>query len=158
AGLYAEGVVDELDPEDWDAVFAANVRSCFLTIQAALPTLRESGGAIVTMSSFNGLTGIPGNVSAYGAAKAAVINLTRSLALDLAPTVRVNCIAPGFVETEKLLATPSVDDLMPVLNEMTPIGRIGRPEEIAHALVFAFENEFLNGATINIDGGRCASG
>jgi meso-butanediol dehydrogenase/(S,S)-butanediol dehydrogenase/diacetyl reductase len=155
AGLYAEDAVETLAADAWDAVFAANARSCFLSIQAALPALRQAGGAIVTMSSVNGVIGIPG-ASAYGAAKAAIVNLTRTLALELAPEVRVNCIAPGFVETEALLALPDAAQVRQALAERTPLGRICRPEEIAHALVFALENDFLTGATINLDGGVSA--
>lgn len=156
AGAYAEGPIEALDMDTWNAVLATNLTSCMLSIQAALPALRRARGAIVTMSSFNGITGVPGSVSAYGAAKAGIVNLTRSLALDLAPEVRVNCLAPGFVETEKLLAMPESQQMIAGLSQMTPVGRIGRGEEIAHALVFALENEFVNGATINIDGGRIA--
>jgi NAD(P)-dependent dehydrogenase (short-subunit alcohol dehydrogenase family) len=156
AGAYAEGAIETLAADAWDAAFAANVRSCFLTIQAALPALREAGGAIVTMSSINGVTGLPGGASAYGAAKAAVVNLTRTLALELASKIRVNCIAPGFVETEKLVDRSDAAELREALGRKTPLGRIGRPEEIAHALVFALENDFLTGATINIGGGLSA--
>jgi 3-oxoacyl-[acyl-carrier protein] reductase len=156
AGAYAEASIEDTDIELWDTVMDANLKSCALCIRACIAQLRKSRGAIVTMSSFNGVTGISGGVSAYGAAKAAVISLTRSLALDLAPEVRVNCIAPGFVETEKLLARPDADTVIDALSQMTPVGRIARREEIAHALVFAIENDFLNGATVNIDGGRCA--
>jgi NAD(P)-dependent dehydrogenase (short-subunit alcohol dehydrogenase family) len=156
AGLYAEAEVRETDETLWDTVIDTNLKSAFFCIQAALPELQRVHGVIVTMGSFNGVTGIPGNVSAYGAAKAGVENLTRALALDLAPDVRVNCIAPGFVETEKLLARDDAQELIDIYSEITPLGRIARREEIAHALIFAIENDFLNGATINIDGGRCA--
>jgi NAD(P)-dependent dehydrogenase (short-subunit alcohol dehydrogenase family) len=156
AGLYAESSVEELTEELWDQVLDTNLKSAFFTIQAALPSLRSSHGAVVTMSSYNGVDGISGNVSVYGAAKAGVINMTRALALDLAPEVRVNAIAPGFVETEKLLAIPDAGGVIEELGRMTPLGRIAQATEIAHAVVFALENEFLTGATINIDGGRCA--
>jgi NAD(P)-dependent dehydrogenase (short-subunit alcohol dehydrogenase family) len=156
AGLYAEASVDEMTEELWDRIIDTNLKSAFFTIQAALPSLREARGAIVTMSSYNGVDGVRGNVSAYGAAKAGVINMTRALALDLAPEVRVNAIAPGFVETEKLLAISDAEAVIEMLGRMTAVGRIAQGAEIAHAVVFALENEFLTGATINIDGGRCA--
>ena len=156
AGLYAEADVSETDEQLWDAVIDTNLKSTFFCIQAALPELERARGVIVTMSSFNGVTGIAGNVGVYGAAKAGVINLTRALALDLAPTVRVNCIAPGFVETEKLLARENVEELTKIYSQITPLGRVARREEIAHALVFAIENDFLTGTTLNIDGGRSA--
>jgi NAD(P)-dependent dehydrogenase (short-subunit alcohol dehydrogenase family) len=156
AGLYAEASVEETTEALWDRVIDTNLKSAFFSIQAALPSIRESGGAIVTMASYNGVDGVRGNVSAYGAAKAGLINLTKALALDLAPHVRVNAIAPGFIETEKLLARPDAALLVDELGSITPAGRIGRRTEIAHAVVYALEAEFLTGATINIDGGRSA--
>ena len=156
AGLYAESPVADTTEDLWDSVMDTNVKSTFFCIQAALPALRASRGAIVTMSSYNGVDGVSGDVSVYGAAKAAIINLTRALALDLAPDVRINAIAPGFIETEKLLALPQADRVLEALAQITPIGRVGRRAEVAHAVVFALENEFLTGATITIDGGRCA--
>lgn len=157
AGVYIEADVAEMSEPAWDTVIDTNLKSAFFCIQAALPELRKTRGAIVTMSSYNGVAGIPGAISAYGAAKAGVINLTRALALDLGPDVRINCIAPGFVETEKLLARSNAGELIEMYSRMTPVGRIATREEIAHALVFAIENEFLHGATLNIDGGRCAA-
>jgi NAD(P)-dependent dehydrogenase (short-subunit alcohol dehydrogenase family) len=156
AGLYAETPIDGTTEELWDRVIDTNLKSAFFSIQAALPSLRRARGVVVTMSSYNGVDGVSGNVGAYGAAKAGVINLTRALALDLAPDVRINAIAPGFVETEKLLGIPDAAGVIEALGRMTPVGRIGHGDEIASALVFAIENEFLNGTTITIDGGRSA--
>lgn len=156
AGSYVEASAEDTSEELWSAAIDGNLKSTMVSVQAVLDELRANHGTIVTMASFNGVTGVAANASAYGAAKAGVINLTRTLALELAPTVRVNCIAPGFVETEKLLERPDAEELIPALGAMTPVGRIGRRDEIAHALVFVLENEFVNGATINVDGGRCA--
>jgi NAD(P)-dependent dehydrogenase (short-subunit alcohol dehydrogenase family) len=155
AGVYSEAAVEEVDEDGWTEIVDANLKSTFFSIQAALPALRRSRGAIVTMSSYHGLVGVPG-VSVYGAAKAGVVGLTRSLALELAPTVRVNCIAPGYVETEKLLAREDREALTAAFAAETPVGRVGRSDEIAAALLFALESEFLNGAVLSVDGGRCA--
>jgi NAD(P)-dependent dehydrogenase (short-subunit alcohol dehydrogenase family) len=156
AGLYAEASVDEMTEALWDRVIDTNLKSAFFSIQAALPSLRQSRGAIVTMASYNGVDGVRGNVSAYGAAKAGVINLAKALALDLAPQVRVNAVAPGFIETEKLLARADAAAVTEVLEQLTPAGRIGQRHEIALTVVYALESDFLTGATINIDGGRSA--
>jgi NAD(P)-dependent dehydrogenase (short-subunit alcohol dehydrogenase family) len=156
AGLYAETPIEDTTEELWDRVINTNLKSVFFSIQAALDALRRARGVVVTMSSYNGVDGVSGNVGAYGAAKAGVINLTRALALDLAPDVRVNAIAPGFVETEKLRAIPDAAGVIEALGRMTPVGRIGRGDEIAGALLFAIENDFVNGTTITIDGGRSA--
>jgi meso-butanediol dehydrogenase/(S,S)-butanediol dehydrogenase/diacetyl reductase len=153
AGLYAEAAVDEMTEELWDRIIDTNLKSAFLSVQAALGDLRAAKGTVVTMSSYNGLVGVGGGTSAYSAAKAGVAHLTRQLALDLAPDVRVNCIAPGFIETEKLRALDRADEVIAELGRMTPVQRIGRPEEVSHALLFALENEFLNGAVITLDGG-----
>jgi NAD(P)-dependent dehydrogenase (short-subunit alcohol dehydrogenase family) len=156
AGLYDQGSADAMTEERWDRVIDTNLKSTFFSIQAALPALRHAGGAVVVISSYNGVAGARGDVSAYGAAKAGLINLTRALALDLAPDIRVNAIAPGYVETEKLLALDGAEEIIEALSRETPLGRLVRREEIAHAVVFALENEALTGTTINIDGGRSA--
>ena len=156
AGVYAESPVENVTEELWDRVIDTNLKSTFFCIQAALPSLRARRGAIVTMSSYNGVDGVSGNASIYGAAKAAIINLTRALALDLAPDVRINAIAPGFIQTEKLREHPEAETIVEALAQMTPLRRIGRGAEVAHAVVFALENEFLTGATITLDGGRSA--
>jgi NAD(P)-dependent dehydrogenase (short-subunit alcohol dehydrogenase family) len=158
AGLYGTTQIGETTLEDIRKLIDQNFSSTFLCIQAALPPLREAKGAVVTISSLNGVQGVTGGSNVYGAAKAGVINLTESLALELAPEVRLNSIAPGFIETEKLLAEDEAAQLIKTLSEMTPAGRIGRPEEIAHGVVFALENDFLVGATLNIDGGRGIAG
>jgi NAD(P)-dependent dehydrogenase (short-subunit alcohol dehydrogenase family) len=157
AGGYAEGPIEEMAPSYWDEAIAKNLRTTFLAIQACLPELRRTRGAIVTMGSFNGVTGVAGHAGVYGAAKAAVANLTKSLALDLAPDVRCNCLAPGFIETEKLHARDDAEELIAALSETIPAGRFGTGEEVAHALVFLFENEYMDGAVLNVDGGRIAS-
>ena len=158
AGLYSESSVEETTEEFWNKVVDSNLKSTFFTIQAALPALREAKGVIVTMASYNGVDGIRGNVAVYGAAKAGVINMTRALALDLAPDVRVNTIAPGFIETETLRARDDAQSMIDMLSEMTPVGRIGTGDEVAHTLVYAIENDFVNGVTLIIDGGRSAGG
>ena len=154
AGLYGETPIGQTSAASWRAVLDDNLTSTFISVQAALPSLRAGGGAVVTIASTNGVRGIPGGTSAYGAAKAGVVNLTESLALELAPDVRVNCIAPGFIETEKLHQMEGAADLIETLSKITPAARFGRTEEIAHAVTFALENEFLVGATLNVDGGR----
>ena len=103
-----------------------------------------------------GLVGVRGGAAAYCAAKAGVVNLTRQLALDLAPEVRVNCIAPGFVATPQFLARDDADELRRQLSSITPLGRMAHPEEVARAVAFAVECDFMTGSVVSIDGGLTA--
>jgi NAD(P)-dependent dehydrogenase (short-subunit alcohol dehydrogenase family) len=105
------------------------------------------------VASDAGLVGVRGGCSAYGAAKAGIVNLTKQLALDLAPDVRVNCIAPGFIATKKLMARADSDAVIKSLSQITPLQRLGTPAEVADAAVYAAESDFMTGAIISLDGG-----
>lgn len=153
AGVYGTADVEEMSEELWDAIVDSNLKGTFFCVQAALPALRRARGAVVTMASDAGLVGVRGGCSAYGAAKAGIVNLTRQLALDLAPDVRVNCIAPGFIATEKLLARDDANAVVERLSDITPRGRLGTPEEVARAVLYAIEADFMTGAVISLDGG-----
>lgn len=153
AGVYGTAEIEEMSESLWDSIIDSNLKGTFFCVQAALPALSRARGVVVTMASDAGLVGVRGGCSAYGAAKAGIINLTKQLALDLAPDVRVNCIAPGFIATEKLLARADADTVIESLSQITPLRRLGTPAEVAAAAVQAAESDFMTGAVISLDGG-----
>ncbi|HEV7863901.1 MAG TPA: SDR family oxidoreductase [Acidimicrobiia bacterium] len=156
------GPVADLTLADWNLCLAVNVTGTLVCTQAALPHLRAAGGgSIVNQSSVAALVGIPG-LTAYSAAKGAVVALTRTLAAELAPEgIRVNAICAGTVDTpmaRPLLAVRGQGDLelgAKLTAERYPIGRIGTPDEIARAALFlaSDESSFITGAVLTADGG-----
>lgn len=164
AGVDSSGSVADTTEDDWDRCFAVNVKGTYLCSRAAIPHLREAGGAIVNQASVAGLVGVP-NFAAYCAAKGAVVSLTRSMAVDLSPHgIRVNAICPGTVFTplmEPMLRARGGGDLDVGLAKTLlkyPIGRLGTPEEIAKVALFlcSDESSFLTGSIIAADGGMTA--
>lgn len=154
AGISRQGLFQDTDDETWDRTLAVNLTGARNVTRAVLPhMLREKRGCIVNISSIWGLRGASCEV-AYACSKAAIIGLTRSLALELAPSgIRVNCVAPGCIETDmvRMLGQETRDMLV----EETPLGRLGTPEDIAHAVAF-FASEkasFLTGQVLTADGG-----
>jgi NAD(P)-dependent dehydrogenase (short-subunit alcohol dehydrogenase family) len=165
AGINSSGSVVDATEDDWDRCFAVNVKGTFLFSQAAAPHLVGSGnGAIVNQGSVAALVGVA-NFAAYCAAKGAVVALTRSMAVDLAPQrIRVNAICPGTVFTplmEPMLRARGDGDLDAGLAKTVvkyPIGRLGTPEEIARVALFLASDEasFLTGSVVTADGGMTA--
>ena len=147
-------VVPVVSDEMWDRFFNVNVRGAFNCTQAVLPDMISAKqGNIVTISSIWGLRGASCEV-VYSATKAALIGLSKSLAMELAPSgIRVNCIAPGVIDTDMLESLP--EEIMDSLADMTPMGRIGRPEDIAGAVAFFAKEEasFITGQVLTADGG-----
>lgn len=140
--------------EQWRRLMSADLDGMFYVLKAAIPGLvRQKRGAIVTVSSMWGLTG--GSCEApYSAAKAGVIGLTKALAKELGPSnIRVNCVAPGVVATD-MNGHLTPEDLA-ALEEETPLGRIGTPEEAAQAIAFLISDRasFITGQVLNVDGG-----
>jgi NAD(P)-dependent dehydrogenase (short-subunit alcohol dehydrogenase family) len=153
AGL-ARRPFDEIAEEEWDRVLSVNAKGPWLCARAVVPLMREAGGgSIVNLASEVALSGSP-KLAHYVASKGAVIGLTRALATELGPHgVRVNAIAPGFVETpgsRGLLEGGTYDP------SMTPLGRVGRPEDLLGALTFLVSDEsaFVTGQTLLVNGGR----
>lgn len=160
--IFRNRTVEQTTEEEWDQTFAVNVKGAFLMSKYALPALRESGGAIVNVSSYVGLVGFAG-ASAYAASKAALINLTRSMALDHAREgIRVNAVCPGSVDTDMIHAAweqfGNVEEAQRLWAAKHPLGRIASPEEVAHAVAFLASEEasFITGTALPVDGGITA--
>jgi NAD(P)-dependent dehydrogenase (short-subunit alcohol dehydrogenase family) len=161
AAWTTKATLDATGPADWDAEFRVTLRAAYLMIRAVLPGMVERGrGAIVSVASVNGLMSF-GN-PAYSAAKAGLINLTRSVAVEHGPKgVRANAVSPGSVRTEhpswkeRLARDPQVFEK---LARWYPVGRVGEPEDIAAAVAFLASDEaaFVNGANLVVDGGLTA--
>ncbi len=154
AGISHQGLFQDVGDALWDRILAVNLTGPRNAIQAVLPhMLAEKRGNIVNISSIWGLRG--GSCeTAYACTKAAVIGLTRSLALELAPSgIRVNCVAPGCIETDMVRALG--EETRAMLVEETPLGRLGTPEDIANAVAFLASEKaaFLTGQVLTADGG-----
>lgn len=154
AGMSEQGLFQDVTDELWERYFAVNLNGARNTILAVLPhMLHEKAGSIVNISSIWGHNGASCEVT-YSCTKHALIGLTRSLALELAPShIRVNCVAPGVICTDmvKALGQDTVDQLL----EMTPLNRLGTPEDIAAAVAFLGGEEaaFVTGQVLTCDGG-----
>lgn len=161
AGIGSKGSVAVAEEDDWDLAMSVNAKGTFLCSRAALPHMES--GSIINQGSVAALVGVP-NFAAYCAAKGAVVALTRSMAVDLAPRVRVNVICPGTVYTplmEPMLRARGDGDLEAGLAKTVvkyPIGRLGTPEEIANVALFlaSDESSFMTGSVITPDGGMTA--
>jgi NAD(P)-dependent dehydrogenase (short-subunit alcohol dehydrogenase family) len=158
AGYFAEVRVEDVDQDHFDRTMTTNVAGTFFAIQAALPALKASRGAIVNLASDAGLIGYPLG-SVYSASKAAVVNMTRAMVLELAQAVRINCVCPGNVDTDMIQqaaeATGDAARYLKAAHDRSPMKRMARPEEVAAAILYLASPEagFVNGAILSIDGG-----
>ena len=153
AGISEFAVLENITEEMWDRMMNVNVKGMFLLTRCALPLLRQANGKIINVSSMWGLSGASCEVH-YSASKAAVIGFTKALAKEEAPSgMTVNCIAPGFIETEMnaLLSEEAVSEII----EKTPLGRAGTPADVAGVMLFLASpaSDFITGQTISVDGG-----
>ena len=158
AGIGIHGAVDELSAEDWDKVLAINLTGVFYgTKHAAIQMKKQGhGGAIIFTSSIEGVIGDP-LIPSYCAAKGGVNQLAKSSALALAKDgIRVNTVNPGYVDTPLVSVDAIGQELHDALVAMHPLGRFAKPEEIAHAIIFLAENDFITGTHLIVDGGYTA--
>lgn len=161
AGIAEIAPLEEYTLEGWNRVLAVTLTSVFLGIKYALPIMRQQGkGAIINTASISGTGGDYG-MSSYNAAKAGVINLTRSVALENAPyNIRINCVCPGAIHTRvaQVLGRGQAEEFCRLQAEAHPLGRMGEPEEIASTVAFLASDEasFITGAAIVVDGGVTA--
>lgn len=147
---------EQVEPDEWRRVIEGDLTGTFLTIRAALPAMLEQGrGAIVTMSSAAGR--LPSQAAAaYAAAKAGVVMLSKHLAAELGPRgIRVNCLAPSAVLNEKMAANMTAEQREQLAGAF-PLGRLGRPDDVAAAAVFLLSDQasWLTGVTLDVSGGR----
>jgi NAD(P)-dependent dehydrogenase (short-subunit alcohol dehydrogenase family) len=162
AGVGVDLPIEESDESVWDATLNVNLKGAFFCCRAALGALREAGGCIINIASDAGLMGNP-NSSVYCASKGGVVNMTRAMALELAPGVRVNCVCPGYVDTDMVRRDwiDKADDpqrLERMLCDYAPMKRMADPAEIAASVLYlaADESAFTTGAALQIDGGSTA--
>lgn len=161
AGILVEGTVEQVSENDWDRIMAINVKGVFLMSKEVIPVmLKQKKGVIVNNASCSGLVG-DRNAIAYNTSKGAVVLMTKCLALDYAlKNIRVNCVCPGEIDTPmfrqeaKARGLP-VEEYRKQLCEYHPIGRLGRPEEVANAVLFLASDEagFITGIAFSVDGG-----
>ncbi|MEO7839609.1 MAG: SDR family oxidoreductase, partial [Anaerolineales bacterium] len=168
AALQIAKPLVETTVEEWDAVMASNLRSVFLGVKLAYPLLKAgSGAAIVNVSSVHAIQ-TSANIAAYAASKGGLLALTRAMAIEFAPdNIRVNAVLPGAVDTPMLRAglgrghvgQGDVQERLDNLARKTVSGKVGKPEEIAHAIYFLADNEqssFMTGQALVVDGGATA--
>jgi NAD(P)-dependent dehydrogenase (short-subunit alcohol dehydrogenase family) len=161
AGVGAGRPIADCDEEMYDAHADVNLKGLFFCCRAAIPELRKSKGNIVNIGSDAGLIGVPG-ITVYCGTKGGVVNMTRAMALEIAPDVRVNCVCPGYVETDmiresiKKRADPAAARQKMI--DFAPLKRIASTAEIAHAVLYMASHEarFITGTSLAIDGGTTA--
>ena len=152
AGICVTGLLQDITEADWDRQFDVNVKGIYHCIKAALPGfLRKQGGCVVTVSSMWGQVGTSCE-AAYSATKGAVIALSKALAQELGPSgIRVNCVAPGVILTDMCANVDPV--IMEELRQQSPIGKNGTPEDVAQAIVYLADAQFMTGQVLGINGG-----
>jgi len=151
--------LESLSLEEWDRVFAVNVRGLFQVTRAAVPLLKKSQGCIVNTASIVGLRPGPQPLP-YAASKAAVVNLTKTLAWNLGPEIRVNAVAPGWMEGDwmKRMLKDKYADLMEKRAKATPLRRVVTADDVAETMMSLIQsNRFVTGEVVVIDGGFTAS-
>ncbi len=159
AGISIRNKFLDIEAEDWERTIRTNLNGMFFVAQqAAQRMIKQQGGVILNMGSTNGILGHP-NYADYNASKAGVIQLSQSMALELAPKIRVNVICPGYVLTP-MQEAEYTEQMLKECESKIPLGRLGRPDEVASLFAFLASDEasYITGHTYLIDGGEIAGG
>ena len=161
AGILIRKNIEETTEEDWDRIFSINAKGVFLGTKAAIPAMRENGGgSIINISSTAGLVGSPNGSASYTATKGAVRLFTKSTAIQHAREgIRCNSIHPGPIETDMIADTLNDPANMALRMQRLPLGRVGKPSEIAYGAIYlaSDESSFVTGSELVIDGGTTAA-
>ena len=161
AGILIRKNIEETTEEDWDRIFSVNAKGVFLGTKAAIPAMREiGGGSIINISSTAGLVGSPNGSASYTATKGAVRLFTKSTAIQHAREgIRCNSIHPGPIETDMIADTLNDPANMALRMQRLPLGRVGKPSEIAYGAIYlaSDESSFVTGSEVVIDGGTTAA-
>ncbi len=160
AGIWEEDRAGAGNLETWDRTFAVNVRGAFVLTDAAIAPIEKEGGSIVFVSSTAGQRG-EARHSAYAASKGALISYTKSLAAELGPRgIRVNCVAPGWVDTDMTAEALGDREARAEIERLIPVGRVGRPADVAAAILFLVSDlaRHVQGEVLNVNGGSVLSG
>ena len=152
AGIAHVGLMAQLQESEWDRLFDVNVKGMYHCINAAMPGfLQKQSGSIVTVSSMWGQVGASCE-AAYSATKGAVIALTKALAKELGPSgIRINCVAPGVILTD--MCADVEPEILDQMATETPVGRNGQPEDVAKAIAYLADAEFVTGQVLPVNGG-----
>jgi 3-oxoacyl-[acyl-carrier protein] reductase len=154
AGITQDQLAMRMKDDDWDAVIDTNLRSVFRLSRAVLrPMMKAKGGRIINITSVVGSAGNPGQIN-YAAAKAGVAGMTRALAREIGSrNITVNCVAPGFIDTDMTKSLP--EEQQTALKTQIPLGRLGSPDDIAHAVAFLASPHagYITGTTLHVNGG-----
>ena len=152
AGIVHVGLMSQMEESAWDRIFDVNVKGIYHCVNAAMPSfLRTHSGCVITVSSMWGQVGASCE-AAYSATKGAVISLSKALAQELGPSgIRVNCVAPGVIQTDMCANVEPA--IMEELREQTPVGRLGTAEDVAKAMLYLSEAEFVTGQVLPVNGG-----
>ncbi|CAB3643413.1 3-oxoacyl-ACP reductase FabG [Paraburkholderia rhynchosiae] len=158
AGITQDQLAMRMKDDDWDAVVDTNLKSVFRLSRAVLrPMMKAKGGRIINITSVVGSAGNPGQIN-YAAAKAGVAGMTRALAREIGSRgITVNCVAPGFIDTDMTRTLP--EEQQTALKTQIPLGRLGSPEDIAHAVAFLASPQagYITGTTMHVNGGMYMS-
>ncbi|HZI67482.1 MAG TPA: SDR family NAD(P)-dependent oxidoreductase [Thermoanaerobaculia bacterium] len=160
AGIWEEDRAGAGDLDTWDRTFAVNVRGAFALTDVAIAPIEKEKGSIVFVSSTAAQRG-EARHSAYAASKGALISYTKSLAVELGPRgIRVNCVAPGWVDTEMTAGALGDADARAEIERSIPVGRVGRPEDVAAAILFLVSDlaRHVQGEVLNVNGGSVLAG